>query len=152
MKFINIFYKTFSRKLPRKTILDDCWAWHSMQRSKIQIGKPDSQSDNNNSLFTHNVVSANGAVIDNNIPSPKGNCVPFLYFKSFLITWRIINFHTRHSKSKDLGISKKFWILWCFSCWENRCLNSLLLWHPFWEVLGLTVGTKLSQRPIPKYN
>jgi len=32
----------------------------------------------------HNVISTDGAVIDDNVPGPKGNTVPLLNLKSFL--------------------------------------------------------------------
>ena len=105
--FIIIKTKIFIRKLSLMIVGLDIQCkdlkkkdWKPVKKSMLVT---ESHDDYNNSLFTHNVVSANGAVIDNNIPSPKGNCVPFLYFKSFLITWWVINFHTRHSKNNDFS-------------------------------------------------
>lgn len=32
----------------------------------------------------HDMVSADGTVVDDDIPSPESNCIPLLYFKSLL--------------------------------------------------------------------
>ena len=32
---------------------------------------------NNEKQRTHNVIPTDGTVVDNNVPSPKSNCVPF---------------------------------------------------------------------------
>jgi len=44
----------------------------------------------------HNMISADGTVVDDDIPSPEPNGVPFLYFEPFLrnrLTYRVIWIH-----------------------------------------------------------
>jgi len=33
----------------------------------------------------HDVVTANGAVVDDDVPRPEGNCVPLFHFKPLLV-------------------------------------------------------------------
>ena len=62
-------------------------------------------------ILTHDMIAANGTIVDDNVPGPEGDRVPLLNLEAFLLArgGGAVNFHVRcHSKRKQKGLTFRF--------------------------------------------